>query len=162
MNRCGEMSGVSISASDSVFCPKPRRIGLSNPSINDQIRPSRWHLNHQTEIYESKAGMELLDIILTEGSYSAEKSNNQVASSPPFFCGSPPSRASNPLIQDSQFGNNMFSPLLQAPILPKSPSSSARKGGSCVWVKSGHKQATVRVEGFDCLNRDRRSISVVA
>ncbi|THG16529.1 uncharacterized protein LOC114272987 [Camellia sinensis] len=161
MNRCGEKSGVSISASDSVFCPKPRRIGLSNPSINDQIRPSRWHLNHQTEIYESKAGMELLDIILTKGSYSAEKSNNQVASSPPFFCGSPPSRASNPIIQDSQFGN-MFSPLLQAPILPKSPSSSARKGGSCVWVKSGHKQATVRVEGFDCLNRDRRSISVVA
>ncbi|KAK9278088.1 hypothetical protein L1049_027646 [Liquidambar formosana] len=38
------------------------------------------------------------------GGYGAEKSSTHVASSPPFFCGSPPSRASNPVIQDAQFG----------------------------------------------------------
>jgi hypothetical protein len=162
MAACGEKRGVSISVSDSVVCPKPRRIGVLNP----QIRPSRWHPNYQTEISDSKAGMELLDIILTKGSYNVEKSVTQVASSPPFFSGSPPSRASNPLIQDSQFGNKQFSPLSplshQAPVLVPSPSSSARKGGSCARVKFGQKPAAVRVEGFDCLSRDRRSVSAVA
>ncbi|BBH04321.1 hypothetical protein Prudu_015423, partial [Prunus dulcis] len=35
-----------------------------------------------------------------------ERSSNQLASLPPFFCGSPPSRASYPVIQDEQFGNS--------------------------------------------------------
>ncbi|KAI8019046.1 hypothetical protein LOK49_LG04G01727 [Camellia lanceoleosa] len=155
-----EIRGASIYVSGSVVCPKPRRIGLLNPSLNDQIRPSsRWHTNYQTEISDSRAGTELLDMILTKGNYGAEKSNIQVPSSPPYFSGSPPSRASNPLIQDSQFGNDKFIPLLQPPI---SPSSSARKGGSCVRMKFGHTPAAVRIEGFDCLSRDRRSVSAVA
>ncbi|KAI8542926.1 hypothetical protein RHMOL_Rhmol08G0177700 [Rhododendron molle] len=167
MAACGEKrDGVSISVSDTVVCPKPRRIGILNPSLNEQSRPSRWHANYQTEISDSKAGMELLDIILIKGSYNVEKSITQVASSPPFFSGSPPSRASNPLIQDSQFRNKEFSPLsplsYQAPNLVSSPSSSARKGGSCARVKFGQKPAAVRVEGFDCISRDRRSISAVA
>ncbi|KAE9467107.1 hypothetical protein C3L33_00983, partial [Rhododendron williamsianum] len=167
MAACGEKrDGVSISVSDSVVCPKPRRIGILNPSLNEQSRPSRWHANYQTEISDSKAGMELLDIILIKGSYNVEKSIAQVASSPPFFSGSPPGRASNPLIQDSQFRNKEFSPLsplsYQAPNLVSSPSSSARKGGSCARVKFGQKPAAVRVEGFDCISRDRRSISAVA
>ncbi|GFZ12219.1 hypothetical protein Acr_23g0006040 [Actinidia rufa] len=157
MNRCAYQQISMEDASDSVVCPKPRRIGLLNPS-NDQIRPSKWQINQRAEIYESKAGSELLDIILTRGSYGAEKSNTQVASSPPYFCGSPPSRASNPLIQDSQFRNDMFSPSLQAPI----PATSPRTGGSCARMKFGQKPATVRIEGFNCLNRDRRSVSAVA
>ncbi|KAL5573152.1 hypothetical protein UlMin_022749 [Ulmus minor] len=64
----------------SVICPKPRRLGILNPSINDHIRTFRYPI-------------------------SVEITNNQVALSPPFFCGSPPSRASNPIIQDEQFGN---------------------------------------------------------
>ncbi|GFS32384.1 hypothetical protein Acr_00g0022460 [Actinidia rufa] len=158
MNRCAYQQIAMEAASDSVFCPKPRRIGLLNPS-NDQIRQSLWQINsHRAEIYESKAGSELLDIILSKGGYGAEKSNTQVASSPPYFCGSPPSRASNPLIQDSQFRNEKFNPSLQAPI----PATSPRTGGSCARMKFGQKPATVRIEGFDCLNRDRRSVSAVA
>ncbi|XP_057479859.1 uncharacterized protein LOC130767120 [Actinidia eriantha] len=160
MSRCGyEMRGLStISVSDSVVCPKPRRIAL-----NDHFRPSSWHLNCQTEISDAKARTELLDIILTKGSYTAEKPNNQVASSPPYFSGSPPSRALNPLIQDSQFGNYECSPLSQhSHVLAASPSSSARKGGLCAWAKLGQKPAAVRIEGFDCLSRDRKSIPAVA
>lgn len=53
MNRCayqqnalgafgGEIRrGDSIYGSDGVVCPKPRRLGLLNPSFDDQIRPSR-------------------------------------------------------------------------------------------------------------------------
>uniref|UniRef100_A0A5B7AEK9 Uncharacterized protein n=1 Tax=Davidia involucrata TaxID=16924 RepID=A0A5B7AEK9_DAVIN len=165
---CGEMRGpsISVSDSDSVFCPIPRRLGLLNPSMNDDhIRPSRWLINHQREICDSKAGSELLDIILTKGNYGAEKSNIHVASSPPpFFWGSPPSRASNPVIQDAQFGSDKLSSLAPAPIPPASPSSAARKGGACARMKFGQTPAavTVRIEGFDCLSRDGRNCSISA
>ncbi|XP_059641248.1 uncharacterized protein LOC132283325 [Cornus florida] len=163
---CGEMSGPSVSASDSVVCPKPRRLGRFIPSINDQIRSPRRHINHQTEICDSKAGAELLDIILTKGIYCAEEANNiRVASPPPYFCGSPPSRASNPVVQDAEFGSNKLSLFAPAPIPTASMSSAARKGGSCVRMKFGQKPAAVRIEGFNCLSRDHgncSSISAVA
>jgi hypothetical protein len=143
---------------DSVICPKPRRLGISNPWVvahHDIIRPQRLSLNHQAEIGDSKAGAELLDIILTKG--RCEKLGSIVASSPPFFCGSPPSRASNPVIQDARFGDERIQPPFYV-VAPPSPSShiSGR-------MKFGHTPAAVRVEGFDCLSRDRRSsISAMA
>lgn len=153
------LGGWCVEETDnSVVCPKPRRLGLSDPYVHDHhFRPSlRWPIIHQTEIGDSKAGAELLDIILTKGN-CAEKSCNQVASSPPFFCGSPPSRASNPVIQDEHFGNENVIALSQAP-----PSPSARKGRGCVRMKFGHTPAPVRVEGFDCLSTDRRNCSISA
>ncbi|ONI35880.1 hypothetical protein PRUPE_1G559100 [Prunus persica] len=51
------------------------------------------------------------------------KSSNQLASSPPFFCGSPPSRASYPVIQDEQFGNSSK----MAPFFPAPPSSLSER-----------------------------------
>ncbi|KAE9588219.1 hypothetical protein Lal_00002935 [Lupinus albus] len=146
---------------ESVVCPKPRRLGLL--SIDNHIIPFRSPFtNYQSEIQDSGVGAELLDIIAPKGScYNPERSGGQLASTPPpFFCGSPPSRVSNPVIQDEQFGNvNVnFSSFSMA---PPATSSSAR---SCVRMKFGHTPAAVRIEGFDCLSRDRRngSISVVA
>jgi len=148
----------------SVVCPKPRRLDMGHfdSSFHDHhFRPSsfRWPINHQIETGDSEAGTELLDIILTKGN-SAERSYNQVASSPPFFCGSPPSRASNPVIQDEQFGNENVTPF--SPVAAAPPSPSARKGRGCVRMNFGHKPATVRVEGFDCLSTDRRNCSISA
>lgn len=140
---------------ESVVCPKPRRYNTVRPL-------SSPFTNYQSEIEDSGVGAELLDIILPKGSCNnPERSGGQVASSPPFFCGSPPSRASNPVIQDEQFGNGNngyvnFSPFSMA---PPSPSSAAR---SCVRMKFGHTPAAVRIEGFDCLNRDRRNRSISA
>ncbi|XVF12311.1 hypothetical protein REPUB_Repub08aG0105200 [Reevesia pubescens] len=149
---------------DSVVCPKPRRVGLFNSSAHDLTRTFRWPTNcYQTEMADSKAGTELLDVILTKGGYGAERGSNQVASSPPFYCGSPPSRASNPVIQDVQFNNEKLLHPLSSPA-PPSPSSRIA-GGGCVRMKFGHKPAAVRIEGFDCLSRDRgckHSISAVA
>lgn len=142
-----------------VVCPKPRRVGF----VNDQIRPLRLPVNHQMEMGDSKAGAELLDLILTKGGYGCsggERQGYQVASSPPFFCGSPPSRASNPVIQDAQFGNDKITSLAPAP--PSPSSSSARTGGGFVRTKFGHIPAAVRIEGFDCLSRDRRNCSISA
>lgn len=150
-----------------VLCPKPRRFGLSNHSIDDPVpvRPLRRPFNsHPSEALDSTAGTELLDIILTEGDIGGERfAAVPMASSPPFFCGSPPCRVSNPVIQDAQFGTEQW--MMPASPTPSSP--SARKGGGgssgCVRMKFGHKPAAVRIEGFDCLGRgDRRSISVLA
>ncbi|AET05328.1 hypothetical protein MTR_8g104210 [Medicago truncatula] len=148
-----------------VVCPKPRRLGLSNhhqSSINNHIRPLRCPISYQSEIEDSGVGAELLEIIHPKASCYPERSAaaNLLASSPPYFIGSPPSRASNPVIQDEQFGNGNFSSPFT---MVASPSPSAR--GCGVPMKFGNTPAAVRIEGFDCLRRDRRSncsISAVA
>ncbi|XP_043699746.1 uncharacterized protein LOC122650393 [Telopea speciosissima] len=98
-------SAVPVSdRKDVVVCPKPRRLCGFNHVVHDP-RPLRWQLSsHQAELCDSKGGSELLDLILTKGVYGAEQSSSttQLASSPPFFNGSPPSRATNPLIQDAR------------------------------------------------------------
>lgn len=139
---------------DSVVCPKPRRLSALNPSLNDSIRPFRYFNHYQSEIGESQAASELLDLILIKGdSGGGERSIRQLASSPPFFSGSPPSRASNPVIQDEQFGNSKVGPFSPVPM-------SAGRNGGCVRMKSGDKPVAVRIEGFDCLSRDRRNCSI--
>ncbi|OVA02950.1 hypothetical protein BVC80_8781g6 [Macleaya cordata] len=168
---CEEMmSSISISdRKDPLVCPKPRRLGRSNHAVNEPIRSLRWQLSHQADLCDSRAGTELLDIFLTKGGYGAEQSPSQVfSSSPPFFSGSPPSRASNPLIQDARFGDEQLTQFSHLPVpvpipsgMSSSPSSSTRKGG-CARSKFGHKPAAIRIEGFDCLDRDRRNCSIPA
>lgn len=143
---------------DPIVCPKPRRLAIL---ANNHIKqPLRWH---QTEFCDSKAGADLLDIILKKGS---EQSSSHVASSPPYFSGSPPSRASNPLIQDARFGDEKVSPMAALPAYSpsglSSPSSASSKGGGCARMKFGLKPAAVRVEGFDCLSRDRQNSRIPA
>ncbi|XP_057765753.1 uncharacterized protein LOC130986372 [Salvia miltiorrhiza] len=150
-------AGRSMERKETVVCPKPRRLGLTRTTLDPTYaRPLRWHFSHQQEDYDVKAGNELLDIILAKNGSSSDQSVPQVASSPPFFSGSPPSRVSNPLIQDARFGDEK---LASAAPIPSSPSST-RKGG-CVRSNFGNNPA-VRIEGFDCLDRDRRNCSIPA
>ncbi|KAI3453033.1 hypothetical protein Pfo_009696 [Paulownia fortunei] len=170
---CEEMRGSaatacrSVEMKETVVCPKPRRLGLLHTTLNDPsyVRPLRWHASHHQEVFDGKAGNELLDIILAKGSCGADQSVAQVASSPPFFSGSPPSRVSNPLIQDARFGDEKCSPVSPRAIpIPSgvAPSpSSTRKGGGRVRANFGNNPA-VRIEGFDCLDRDRRNCSIPA
>ncbi|KAL0424745.1 UNVERIFIED_CONTAM: hypothetical protein Sradi_1009300 [Sesamum radiatum] len=157
--------GRSVDKKEAVVCPKPRRLGLIHTTLDPSYaRPLRWHMSHQQEDCDAKAGNELLDIILAKGGSSSDQSVAQIASSPPFFCGSPPSRVSNPLIQDARFGDEKFTPVSPKAIpIPSGPApspSSTRKGG-CVRANFGNNPA-VRVEGFDCLDRDRRNCSIPA
>ncbi|ESQ49859.1 hypothetical protein EUTSA_v10021646mg [Eutrema salsugineum] len=141
---------------DSLVCPKPCRVP------NNLFPPFRLHSSPSesgaADVCDSKAGADLLDIIRRK-----EETLSAVTSSPPFFLGSPPSRASNPLAQDARFGNEKLNPISPSlsPFLP-SPSPSRVKGGGCGRVKFGLKPAAVRVEGFDYLNRDRQSSSIPA
>ncbi|KAG7580385.1 hypothetical protein ISN44_As08g001900 [Arabidopsis suecica] len=135
---------------DSVVCPKPRR-------ANNVIRPLRLHFSQSgaDDVCDSKAGEDLLDIFRRKESVSS--------TSPPFFLGSPPSRAANPLAQDARFGDKKL--ITVSPTLSPLLSSASRVkagGGGCGRMKFGVKPATVRVEGFDCLNRDRQNSSIPA
>ncbi|KAK4280811.1 hypothetical protein QN277_012383 [Acacia crassicarpa] len=165
MNSCRNQQNAWTSCEEmrkeSMVCPKPRRLGRLNVStMNDHIRPLRRPIfNYQSDM-EDPSGVvraELLDIILPKES-CPDRSGSQVGCSPPYFCGSPPSRASNPVIQDEQFGNGNCNPFA---IMPPSPSSSSSARG-CVRASFGHKPAAVRIEGFDCLSRDRRNCSISA
>nr|XP_043639175.1 uncharacterized protein LOC122610245 [Erigeron canadensis] len=167
MNHCGIQQSGNFSP---LVCPKPRRINLYN-TMNEPVRSFRWQMCYQQESYDTKSGPELVDLILSKGvGYGgSDQTCTQVASSPPFFCGSPPSRVSNPLIQDARFGDEKLSPFSPLSMVPNpnsampssSPSSSARKGG-CARPNYGNKPA-VRIEGFDCLDMDnRRNCSIPA
>lgn len=111
-----------------LVCPKPRRL--------DSVRSFLWHFsNHHQQGSDTGAVADTLeDIILTKGGA------HQVEASPPFFCGSPPSRVSNPVVMDVKFGQ-------ETP--PELSSPSGRKGG---WARSNFgNKPSVRIEGFDCL-----------
>ncbi|KAL5550586.1 hypothetical protein UlMin_000762 [Ulmus minor] len=156
------VSSLVSDPKDPVVCPKPRRVGTLS---NNAPRPLRLHISSQSELCDSKAGADLLDLILMKYN-GAEQSMTQLASSPPpFFCGSPLSRAANPLTQDARFKDEKVASFQAFPFPPPSsftsPSSSTRKGG-CVRMNFGLKPTAVRVEGFDCLNRDCQNSSIPA
>ncbi|CAO2817243.1 unnamed protein product [Amaranthus hypochondriacus] len=171
---CEEMRGpVAVSLSDRngsgsvLVCPKPKRIGFLASNLTMSLR---WQRSQQAEVYDSKAGAELLDMILRKHDVHGEGKHitKEIASSPPFFCGSPPCRVSNPIVQDSQFGDENLSPLSTLQLAPSpsttaspSPSPSAMKSGG-VRMKFGLKSPTVRVEGFDCLSRDHQNSGITA
>ncbi|OWM65140.1 uncharacterized protein LOC116215336 isoform X2 [Punica granatum] len=125
-NAMGACEGMGM---EPVICPKPRRFGFA-----------RCPINHQPEMGDAAAANELLDIILPEGVYDPERP------SPPFLLGSPPSRASNPVVQDARFMEDR----LVHSSSPAPPSTSARNGGGFTRMKFGHKPAPVRIEGFNC------------
>lgn len=167
---CEEMRGpVAVSLSSDrrgpVVCPKPRRVGFLSGNLTMSLRWQRS--SQQSEICDSKAGAELLDMILMKEGYGDEQSSREIDSSP-FFCGSPPSRVSNPLVQDAKFGDEKLSPLSTLQLAsPSSGSPSPSQSPSAMKtgysrMKFGLKPAAVRVEGFDCLSRDRQNSSITA
>jgi hypothetical protein len=99
--------------------------------------------------------MDLLDLLLSKGEESG-------LSAPPLFCGSPPRRASNPVVRDSLFGTDC--PPVPAPVAARAcptprpsaaPSMSPRGGSGCARARFGFQPPAVRVEGFDCLDGGR-------
>ncbi|CAL5190877.1 unnamed protein product [Lathyrus oleraceus] len=79
---------------------------------------------------------------------------NQVDSSPPFFCVSPPVRTSNPLVKDARFRDDISSSLGFA------FSTSVSCKSERVRMSFGLKPAPIRVEGFDCIGMDRQNSSI--
>ncbi|PSR87815.1 Sialoadhesin like [Actinidia chinensis var. chinensis] len=131
----------------SVVCPRPRRVW-------HLTSPSTCHTGPQAEVFDSKVGAELLDIILNKEDFGVEQSGAQPALSPLFFSGSPPSRTANPLIEDARFEDARLTSFSASPV----PSPSGLT--SSVRMKFEHKPAAVRIEGFNCRNRDQQHSSI--
>lgn len=161
MSSPDESRGFVVPVSSCVVCPKPRRVSILSNNAIHLFRSSHPSQPGAADVCDSQAGADLLDIIRRK-----EETLSGVASSPPFFLGSPPSRVSNPLAQDARFGDeklNPVSPSLSPFLTSPSPSPSRVKGGGCGGrVKFGLKPAAVRVEGFNCFNRDRQSSNISA
>ncbi|KAI4341504.1 hypothetical protein MLD38_026220 [Melastoma candidum] len=77
-----------------VVCPKPLRAGACRDPFVQSLGFS--YGEHGGDARDFAAGAELLDIILAKGGYGGERFGAHVASSPPYFNGSPPCRVSNP------------------------------------------------------------------
>ncbi|CAA0825609.1 Unknown protein [Striga hermonthica] len=156
IKQTNSFGGRSVDKRETVVCPKPRRLSLAHAALDPSLaRPLRRQMSHQKEFdCDSRAGNELLDIILAKGNHGSSE-HPQIASSPPFFSGSPPGRVSNPLIQDARFvDDNYF------PVGPTLQSPSSKQKGGCVVRASFGKNPAVRVEGFDCLDRDGRNCTI--
>lgn len=150
-----EMRGLVSDRRGSLHCPKPRRFGAFSDNLLTRSR--------QPEAFDSKARKELLDLILMKEDIEMERPATPAA----FFSGSPPSRSHNPLIQDPRFRDERINPIMAvttnaSPSGLPSPSSSAAARKGCARIKFGLKPAAVRVEGFDCLNRDGQNSSIPA
>ncbi|XP_019249286.1 PREDICTED: uncharacterized protein LOC109228594 [Nicotiana attenuata] len=144
--------GSGTNPMGSLICPKPRRLG--DPISHSSCIP----LRKIAEPFVSKGGAELIDLILKENDLhdgvAATQHTSDLSSSPPFFSGSPPCRAMNPLIHDARFTNEKqpcFSSLPSTSTSASSSPSSICKG-RCSMARLGQTQSSNRVEGFDCQN----------
>ncbi|CAK9217250.1 unnamed protein product [Sphagnum tenellum] len=125
---------------EEVICPKPRRATNVLGPATEFMKPSRRRQSHSTVRTEGDAGFEILDIFLSKGGYNDTSS---FSCSPPYFCGSPPSRSGNPLIHDVQFLHQRAQSVLSQQISSCGPSSYKAN-------------PVVRVEGFASSASDSR------
>ncbi|KAH7352433.1 hypothetical protein KP509_19G044800 [Ceratopteris richardii] len=131
MPKCANLRSTE-SADEKIICPKPQRVAVSNLRSVDAIKPMR-HVRSMSPVERdgSDAGCEILDIFLRKSSPFAA-----FGCSPPIFSGSPPSRATNPLVRDTQFLRSHYPTVDRQVSVPSNvPAKPA---------------PIVRVEGFDC------------
>eukprot|EP00249_Psilotum_nudum_P010635 c22665_g1_i2 orf=361-861(+) len=132
-----------------LICPKPRRLAFGGCSTTDILKPAPNLRSQGSVASEGDAGGELLDILLYKQVGLGD--SNSLCSSLPHFCGSPPSRASNPLIRDVQFSQKRVPSL---PLVLPSNSSPGSPFGANLSLKKSSCSASyaanpsVRVEGF--------------
>ncbi|GLJ46227.1 hypothetical protein SUGI_0973910 [Cryptomeria japonica] len=123
-----------------VICPEPRRAPVVDSLVDELHKTCCWPPSNSMVQDEGDAGREILDIFLRKSGYG--DSNGSV----PYFCGSPPVRAHNPLVNDVKFVRKD---------LP-SPSVSLTQKSSC--GASYGTNPSVRVEGFACSSSEKQCI----
>ncbi|KAJ7554706.1 hypothetical protein O6H91_05G005700 [Diphasiastrum complanatum] len=143
-------SGYHVEGSDEeVICPKPRRVAHVAYPIPDVLKVPRRSRSHSVTRADADAGFEILNIFFNKSGLGESPISG---CSPPYFCGSPPSRSSNPLVHDVEFVHQRFTP---------SPSVLSQTN-SCEASSRGGKPL-VRVEGFTFSGADSRcSVSAQA
>lgn len=158
MNHCS-IQNSAFAAYDgmrgSLVRPQPRRIRPLS-SFPDPLCPLSWQTCNQADALDLKAAVEFDNIFL------AKDSENQVEPSSPFCIGSPPPRSANPLINDACFmevtsSNPIHNPnpvVLTTSVHVTVPMPASTRSG-CANTTNNRFLPAVRVDGFDCLDRDR-------
>ncbi|KAL0920985.1 hypothetical protein M5K25_008008 [Dendrobium thyrsiflorum] len=133
-----------------VICPKPRRTAAGDLG--------GWTLARLADPSDSVPANDLLHILLPKMVGEPVEQSGPIQS---FFCGSPPTRSTNPIVLDTRFGE----------AIPVQPVQSSTKPGSSdpqIGLDRTRHNLTanvIRIEGFDCLNRNcscTRGIPAVA
>ncbi|XP_073012991.1 uncharacterized protein [Typha latifolia] len=140
-----------------LICPQPRRASRV-PCFIDSL--SRVKPNGILPMPKGDCPSEILDIILSKDDPDGDlDSSSQMG----FFCGSPPVRTNNPVVQDPQFAKQtqtLVSPLGNS--LSKKPAGRVEIGSPSCGASFGGSPK-VRIEGFACENsKSRRVVSALA
>eukprot|EP00250_Pteridium_aquilinum_P016841 c23317_g1_i1 orf=242-727(-) len=140
-------------------CPRPRhatvRIGAGDIEI---CKPVRKLASYASLPAEGEPGREILDILLDKACLG-----DSPRGLTPFSYGSPPSRASNPLIHDVHFTQKKAMP----PPLFLPQNFSCRSGGNSPYKKSTYgtsygSKPFVRIEGFASSTADTHGVPTFA
>ncbi|XP_047095700.1 uncharacterized protein LOC124708072 isoform X1 [Lolium rigidum] len=131
-----------------VICPQPRRLSRP-PFLMEPVTRASAKPNGTLQVYRADSASDILDLILSKNDPDVDTDpGSQVT----FFCGSPPVRTNNPVVNDPQFGRNTpsFSPLGSSPF-SKMLGGRAEVGSPSCGASSSPK---VRIEGFACGNKE--------
>lgn len=142
-------------------CPRPRhaiaRIGSGDI---ETCRPVRKLASYTSLPAEGEPGREILEILLDKACLGDVGSPSSLT---PFLYGSPPIRASNPLIHDVHFTQKKAIP----PPLFLPQNFSCRSGSNSPYKKSAcgtsyGSKPFVRIEGFASSTSDARGVPTFA
>lgn len=131
-----------------VICPLPRRPARPPHPVEPFGRATSRPNNGTLPVYRTDSASDILDLILSKNDPDVDTDSNSQAG---FFCGSPPVRTNNPIVNDPQFGRNTpcFSPLGSP--FSKMLGGRAEVGSPSCGASSSPK---VRIEGFACGNKE--------
>lgn len=139
MRDCGSLRSPE-SSEEKIICPKPQRVAVTNLRSADFIKPiCQLRSVSPIAVDSSDAGCEIMEIFLSKYSHGESP---KFGCSPPYFSGSPPSRAANPLVRDTQF--------VHRHAYHHHPVATTAQ----VKVPTGPRaNPSVRIEGFECSGR---------
>lgn len=142
MNDCGSLRSArqAEGIDDKVICPMPRRVAAVTFTKAEVLKPFWQQRSMSPRAVDCEANHEILEIFLSKNSCGNSPS---FGCSPPYFTGSPPCRAGNPLVRDVEFSHQRPLP---APVM-------AMQSKSAAVVPTYRASPRIRVEGFDCSGR---------
>lgn len=155
MNERGSLRSVlqEDGIDDKVICPISLGVTAPVTFTTAEVFKPFWQKRSMGPVeLDCEANREILEIFLRKKNSCSDSSS--FGCSPPYFSGSPPCRAGNPLVRDVEFSN-------QRP--PPSPVAAAMQPKPAAKVPTYRASPCVRVEGFDssgrgfeCTGRDAR------
>lgn len=134
-----------------VICPQPRRV-IRVPCVFDSLDNSSPKTKSSYHPHKVNHALDFWDFIFSKDEFEVDPNNHG------FFCGSPPVRTNNPLINDAEFAKLNH--------LPASPLSNCHVIKPAVHDSGSPSHGTspkIRVEGFACGSPDSpRVVSALA